>query len=262
MVSDQLRSVLDENVSSTLTAKAEEANQYVALFERHVIFVIHLPPGLSNRQRWYPLSFSRLWRHSFVDDLRPVSDGSTKDVLSDDLPVRGWTTLANKKLQKSLIALSTSDMISESCYDLIQTGRLPVRVVLITNYRTVLSRLAASVPSSKSDQIANTYRRRLVMIRSLLKHEQFINIAEKATTVILENTARDANVHVDIALSIAAVGSVRFQNCFFTYITIKILFLTFFLTKTIFPHITFETKSCVIHCGSYCPCFCNVLSLY
>eukprot|EP01050_Picozoa_sp_SAG11_P002664 SAG11_NODE_137_length_15114_cov_2.297303_8_plen_1246_part_00 len=52
---------------------------------RHIVFVIHLPPGVINKDRHFMLDFYAPWVHVFVDDLRPSADMKTYDMLSKPL---------------------------------------------------------------------------------------------------------------------------------------------------------------------------------
>ena len=41
---------------------------------RHVVFIMHLPPGISNRMREFALDFNAPWSYAFVDDLRTAEE--------------------------------------------------------------------------------------------------------------------------------------------------------------------------------------------
>ena len=65
------------------------ALRFVPLFPRHLVFVVHMPPGLQRRQRSFALSFDVGWSYMFVDDLRfPETDANGNLLQTLDIMVR------------------------------------------------------------------------------------------------------------------------------------------------------------------------------
>ena len=91
---------------------AEETD--VPLGTKHIVFVVHLPPGVEQRQRKYELDPLPPWKYYFVDDVRP-------DVV-DGQPV-----------------LNTSVMLNASVHELCVNGLVPLRQLLQTRVQPALA---------------------------------------------------------------------------------------------------------------------------
>ena len=44
-------------------------------FPRHVVFVLHVPLGITKRARGFPLTFDESWERLFIDDLLVEGEG-------------------------------------------------------------------------------------------------------------------------------------------------------------------------------------------
>ena len=71
----------DPNVKNALQ------HSRIPSYPRHVIFVMHLPPGMKSRRRQFPLDYLLAHSVSFLDDLRPSVNGtvSVEDMLFKSL---------------------------------------------------------------------------------------------------------------------------------------------------------------------------------
>eukprot|EP00004_Rigifila_ramosa_P001109 TRINITY_DN1107_c0_g1_i3.p1 TRINITY_DN1107_c0_g1~~TRINITY_DN1107_c0_g1_i3.p1 ORF type:complete len:6204 (+),score=1430.96 TRINITY_DN1107_c0_g1_i3:1580-18613(+) len=149
--------------------------------ERHVVFLVHLPPGAADRVRFYPLSFHPPWSYVFVDDLRSDSQES----------------------------LSTLAMLQQSALDLVQSQRLSVRQIIRTGFQFALSSCVPPqlTPTELShlkgvslDQLFQmfSYVGRIKLVQRLLGNLEtetpgpFYQLVETFVTAVLE-----ANNHVD-----------------------------------------------------------------
>ena len=54
----------------------QEYKQKEFKYRRHVVFLVHLPPGIKERDRQFTLDFISPWSYVFVDDLLPLSNQS------------------------------------------------------------------------------------------------------------------------------------------------------------------------------------------
>ena len=76
--SDEFRRLLGGDAVSSVAWCAQAMTLgRVPLFPRHVLFVLHVPLGIAQRTRAYPLTFEDGWERCFIDDLQRDSEGTT-----------------------------------------------------------------------------------------------------------------------------------------------------------------------------------------
>ena len=89
---------------------------------RHVVFIVHLPPGIQHRQRQFIIDFHTPWNYAFIDDLRSSLDIdgiSVKDcieqschaIFSQDLYRPHLVTIIHNSFQSALAWRYTPDSL-------------------------------------------------------------------------------------------------------------------------------------------------------
>ena len=119
-------------------------SRFVPIFPRLVAFVIHLPPALARRQRKFPLTFSRKWRYTYIDDVIPI------DML--------------EKNDEEMLRLSTEEMVQTSVTSMVQKKRIPVGRILQNYFRRVLIRIRAPEPTDVVSLRRSSFAWRLGML--------------------------------------------------------------------------------------------------
>ena len=71
----QQREQFDREVGGGGAANGGDVLTKPRLPARHVMLIVHLPPGIVSRARHYVLDFYTPWVYRFVDDLRPTTSG-------------------------------------------------------------------------------------------------------------------------------------------------------------------------------------------
>jgi hypothetical protein len=169
-------------------------SRFVPVFPRLVAFVIHLPPALARRERKFPLTFSRQWQYSYIDDIVPI----------DMLESNG----------EEILRLSTEEMVKCSVTSLVKKGRIPVGRILRTYYRRVLIRIRAPEPIDVVSLRRSSFAWRLGMLNVLLGSDKspFFRFAENIVRDVVIEIGDSAKSHVMQALKrrqARAIGSLR-----------------------------------------------------
>jgi hypothetical protein len=146
---------------------------------RNIVFIIHLPPGISNRVRQYSLDFNVPWKYYFVDDLRTAG------------------------------ILSTTKLVESSMVDLIKDQSFNIRGTIESKFQYALSFCIS--PDLPLEEVS--FRERISLIRKLLSVPEFYDFILELIILILDAHQAESPVfpHVDIASGMPFGGSFR-QN--------------------------------------------------
>ena len=154
-------------------------------FPRHVVFMVHLPPGMRSRQRRFPLNFL-LADMFFLDDLRAVKQES----------------------------LTSEKMLFSSPYELISDGHIALWQRVSSKYRAALTRLRIPYPSS-ADAVkhgVHLYPHRMKVMQTLLKNKRFETVVTTLMCGVLERQPfrTDPPLHAKLAITPGrSMGSLR-----------------------------------------------------
>jgi hypothetical protein len=131
--------------SSHAVHDPQQAVQQDQRRKKHIVFLVHLPPGVKNRTRHYSLDFDPDWTSVFVDDLRMhETDRSGREG-------------------------STVHMLQTSAYDLALGGHLDVQAIIRQRYQSALSMCLVSECLDDDRFLEHhSYFARIKLIRSLL----------------------------------------------------------------------------------------------
>ena len=126
--------------------------------KRHILFLVHLPPGTKQRSRFFALDFISPWTYLFVDDLR-------REEASGD---------------SNTVALMTN-----SVYDLIEKGAIPMRKIYQSRFQHALS--TCVTPDVNTE--AAYFGKRIETLQKLIQNvPTFIEFVESTMMLILEST--------------------------------------------------------------------------
>jgi hypothetical protein len=145
---------------------------------RHVVFVVHLPPGIVNRGRHFVLDYHAPWTHLFVDDLRtPTNEISTYTMLSS--PISSLTNLTETYL---------CDVMREKCHYIIS---------------------ACLQPHFEGENGPHTYTSRLALLRWLSEDHEFTQIVVELTMCALHENdgVGSLGLHAQAEMALGASGA-------------------------------------------------------
>jgi hypothetical protein len=108
---------------------------------KSVVFIIHLPTGIKERERYYIVNFSNKWKHIFIDDLRSPKD---------------------------LSGFSLTEMLQKSAFELFENNMETLRDIIFQNYQSALARHSSPV---LDQPLPVTY---VKMLKDLLQQEAFV----------------------------------------------------------------------------------------
>ena len=137
---------------SASTALAAADGERDASLPRHVVFVVHLPPGTRKRERAYAVDLLPPWTALFVDDIRPdavaiVEMAGTHhgggEAGGGELVSGNPTPLASSNAALALQRLPMLEALGTSPYELVASGRLQLGQLL---HDSAASALCISAP--------------------------------------------------------------------------------------------------------------------
>lgn len=139
---------------------------------RHIVFVVHLPPGVSSRQREFILDLNPPWQYRFVDDIR----------YSDELD-----------------SVSLPTLLQCSPYDFFSSSEALFRESLQTNFQAALARCI--VPKHETSGEISSIK----VVKDLLLHSEFFGFVHQTVLkCLLLSSEQDSHphpLHVRIACS-------------------------------------------------------------
>lgn len=180
--------------------RQEAAGRAAPLPPRHVVILIHLPPGIQSRVRHYAVDFYAPWTCVFVDDLR-------NDAMSDP------TEHSRAETGCSLV-----ELMNKSAYELAVSGRLPLPKTIMANFQVALSRCVFSTAEGTDEEavvlLPTSYTERITLVRHLLATEpRFLSLLENCVLSLLRAKSsvdrRGMHLHVSMACTDVAVGTLR-----------------------------------------------------
>ena len=125
--------------------------------KRHLVFLVHMPPGINDRDRHFTLDFISPWEYVFIDDLRL------------EIPGKVYNTIT---------------MLSHSAYELHKMNILSVRDIILSKYQYALS--SCIVPTI-DDNLASYFAYRINILKQLLfEQPKFLELVENCVYKILE----------------------------------------------------------------------------
>ena len=166
----------------------EKSNQEYT-YQKHLLFIVHLPPGVRQRDRQFTLDFNAPWTYIFVDDLRPM-ESEKFDVVT---------------------------MLTQSPYDLVEKQLLQVRPILFSRYQHALS----SCTVADINNPAAYFGKRLEVLRKLLGEvPEFVDVVDNCIMKVLEKhrdkvalsdaeNSGKVQIHVRMVFSELVGGSLR-----------------------------------------------------
>eukprot|EP00012_Vannella_robusta_P014234 CAMPEP_0206210548 /NCGR_PEP_ID=MMETSP0166-20121206/17603_1 /ASSEMBLY_ACC=CAM_ASM_000260 /TAXON_ID=95228 /ORGANISM="Vannella robusta, Strain DIVA3 518/3/11/1/6" /LENGTH=159 /DNA_ID=CAMNT_0053632223 /DNA_START=259 /DNA_END=734 /DNA_ORIENTATION=- len=124
--------------------------------KRHVLFLVHLPPGTKQRSRFFALDFISPWDYLFVDDLRQEdADGDS----------------------------NTVKLLTNSVFELVKSGAVPMRKIYRSRFQHALS---TCVTPDVSNAAAYFGERISTLQRLLDSVPAFTSFVEDTMMLILE----------------------------------------------------------------------------
>ena len=150
---------------------------------KHVVFIMHLPPGISNRMREFTLDFHAPWSYTFIDDLRTAEE------------------IGGPPL---------TQLMKMSIYDLCRTGRVDLNRILLSSFQSALTQCQVS---PARDLTAESGKVSYVkMIKELLGISTLFEYLRAAVLECLRQQAppisrTNMQLHVQIACGDNSAGS-------------------------------------------------------
>ena len=151
---------------------------------KHVVFIMHLPPGISNRMREFTLDFHAPWSYAFIDDLRTVEE------------IGGPPLTLLMKM---------------SIYDLCRTARIDLDRILLSSFQSALTQCQVSELKAESGKVSY-----VKMLKELLEIPTLFEYLRAAVLECLRQQAppisrTNMQLHVQIACGDNSAGS-SFSN--------------------------------------------------
>lgn len=157
-------------------------------FPRHIVFVVHLPPGMRSRRRHFPLDFLLAPSVFFLDDLRPSVYGT----------------------------ITPEDMLFRSMDDLISHQKIDLWARLETLYGASLQRLRVPFPGTPAGikRGVHLYPNRMKVMETLMGNKVFKNRAIELMQKVLERPefCQMPPLQHSVAVSGRVAGSLR-ERC-------------------------------------------------
>ena len=141
---------------------------------RHIVFIMHLPPGVRNRRREYILDFNPPWDYAFVDDVR--ADG-------------GWE------------GLSLDDLVRISPYGIYSANPDSLRRTLIDSFQSALSRSFS--PARDITSVSPAQRSYFKVTMDLLNDDCFMDFVQKCSLLCLRHVEDTDSNDVPLQVTIA-----------------------------------------------------------
>ena len=147
---------------------------------KHVVFIMHLPPGISNRMREFTLDFHAPWSYAFIDDLRSAEEiGGPPLTLLMKMPI----------------------------YDLCRTGKVDLDRILLSSFQSALTQCQVSELKAESGKVSY-----VKMIKELLAIPTLFDYLRAAVLECLRQQAppiskTNMQLHVQIACGDNSGGS-------------------------------------------------------
>jgi hypothetical protein len=162
---------------------------------RNIIFMIHLPPGISNKTSNFSLDFNLPWKYYFIDDLRDESK------------------------------LPLDKIINNSVFHLVTQEYIDIHEIIVDKFQYALS----FCPTPDLNQMTD-FRNRITLFRKLLEIPEFEKYIAEIVISILEsqqkNPGNNGFYHVLLGATLAFGGSLR-NNLLVAIETIIIQCLTY-----------------------------------
>jgi hypothetical protein len=140
---------------------------------RNIVFVVHLPPGVSSRQREFILDLNPPWQYRFVDDIR-YSEESEQ--------------------------VSLPTLLQNSPFDLFSSSEVLFRESLQSNFQAALVRCIVPKHETFSGEVSS-----IKVVKDLLQHSEFFDFIRHAVLACLmvasEQDSHTQPLHVRIACS-------------------------------------------------------------
>ncbi len=139
------------------------------------MFVIHLPPGIRQRKRWFGVDFRAPWTYLFVDDIRAERLGEDVGMLH---------------------------LMQHSPYELVCDGVVNVRQIVSAKYQSALC--ACGVPYIDDPELADAASApaRVRMLFVLLQNADFLKYMDDAIVGILRErqSVDKSGMHVHVSI--------------------------------------------------------------
>jgi hypothetical protein len=140
-----------------------------------IMFAVHLPPGISQRRRWFGVDFRAPWQYIFIDDLRVDAASARLGMLH--------------LLQNSPYTLTAEQIVS-------------IKQVLISKFQSSLCACFIPRVDSADAQAGASTSLRIRMLRDLLATDAFLQLSINAVeTVLSRHTEVDkTGMHAHVAI--------------------------------------------------------------
>ena len=147
---------------------------------KHVVFIMHLPPGISNRMREFTLDFHAPWSYAFIDDLR-----TAEEIGGPPLTL----------------------LMKMSIYDLCRTARIDLDRILLSSFQSALTQCQVSELKAESGKVSY-----VKMLKELLEIPTLFEYLRAAVLECLRQQAppisrTNMQLHVQIACGDNSAGS-------------------------------------------------------
>ena len=147
---------------------------------KHVVFIMHLPPGISNRMREFTLDFHAPWSYTFIDDLRTAEE------------------IGGPPL---------TQLMKMSIYDLCRTGRVDLNRILLSSFQSALTQCQVSELKAESGKVSY-----VKMLKEMLEIPTLFDYLRAAALECLRQQAppisrTNMQLHVQIACGDSSAGS-------------------------------------------------------
>ncbi|CAE7238243.1 RNF213 [Symbiodinium microadriaticum] len=155
---------------------------------RHIVFVMHLPPGVRSRRREYILDFHPPWQYAFVDDVR--ADGDRE-------------------------GFSIGELVQKSSFDIYSKAPDALRHAMLDNFQSALSR--CSSPFRNMLALNQAQRSYFKVTKDLLDDNLFLSFVQESVLLCLrhigDGDSGDIPLHVTIACADYENIAGTFQEC-------------------------------------------------
>jgi hypothetical protein len=150
------------------------ANQIASKkYFRNIVFVVHLPPGVSSRQREFILDLNPPWQYRFVDDIR---------------------------YSEELDDVSLPTLLQSSPFEFFSSSEVIFQEALQANFQAALARCIVAKHETSPCEVSS-----IKVVKDLLQHSYFFDFVQHAVLKCLmlsgEEDVHSQPLHVRIACS-------------------------------------------------------------
>jgi MoxR-like ATPase len=153
---------------------------------RHVVILVHMPPGAKNSMREYEVSFYPGWNYVFVDDIRTES-----------------TVTSSLTMERGM---------NNSLYALVERNEIDLKAIVLRRVSSILALCSNPVFMGEGRKV-HSFVHRVRLLRGLFAEEHFYGIVHTTICAMLKALqsvgSSGLHSHVELAQGLLRAGSLR-----------------------------------------------------